>query len=61
MFRKAKVTVTVYRCPVHAVTFKDTTASNLHFGEMTEVHARRERRRHRHQMNSRSDIRSHRG
>lgn len=44
MFRKAKVKVTVHRNPVQHVILDDSPASNIHFGEMTESHARRHRR-----------------
>ena len=45
MLRKAKVTVTVHRNPVQPVSMGDTPASNIHFGEMTASHARRDRRK----------------
>jgi hypothetical protein len=47
MGSKAIVIVTHYSNPVEPVVIEDTGASNLHFGELTPQHARRERRRQR--------------
>lgn len=47
MGAKARVVVTRYENPVEPVVLDETEASNLHFGEMTPTHARRERRRQR--------------
>ena len=44
---KARVIVTHYDNPVEPVSLGDTRAANLHFGELTPEHARRERRRRR--------------
>ena len=44
---KARVIVTHYDSPVEPVILGDTQAANLHFGELTPEHARRERRRRR--------------
>ena len=48
MGAKARVVVTRYENPVEPVVVNEAEASNLHFGEMTPAHARRERRRRRH-------------
>jgi len=45
MLKKARVIVTVHRNPVQPVSMGDAPASNIHFGEMTATHARRERRK----------------
>ena len=44
---KARVFVTHYDNPVEPVVLDDARAANLHFGELTPEHARRERRRRR--------------
>jgi hypothetical protein len=44
---KARVSVTHYDNPVEPVVLDETRAANLHFGEMTPEHLRRERRRRR--------------
>ncbi len=49
MIRKAKVVVTVHVNPVQPVSMDDSPAANIHFGEMTAGHARRDRRRMRRQ------------
>ena len=58
MFRKAKVKITVHRNPVQQVILDDSPASNIHFGEMTESHARRDRRLRRKKRSNRSVSRS---
>ena len=45
MLKKARVVVTVHRNPVQPVSMDETPASNIHFGEMTASHARRDRRK----------------
>ena len=45
MLKKARVIVTVHRNPVQPVSMDETPASNIHFGEMTASHARRDRRK----------------
>jgi len=47
MAKKARVIVTHYANPVEPVVMDDTGAANIHFGELTPEHARRERRRSR--------------
>jgi len=44
---KATIIVTHYDNPVEPVVLDETAAANLHFGEMTPEHERRERRRRR--------------
>jgi hypothetical protein len=44
---KARVIVTHYDNPAEPVILGDTRAANLHFGELTPEHARRERRHRR--------------
>lgn len=45
MLKKARVTVTIHRNPVQPVSMDEAPASNIHFGEMTAAHARRDRRK----------------
>jgi hypothetical protein len=45
MLKKARVIVTVHRNPVQPVAMDAAPASNIHFGEMTAAHARRDRRK----------------
>ena len=47
MAAKAKIVVRRYENPVSPVIVEHGHASNLHFGELTPQHARRERRRRR--------------
>ena len=47
MFKKARVVVTVFHNPFQPFSMDDSPASNIHFGEMTRSHARRDRRRRR--------------
>lgn len=58
MLRKAKVVITVNHYPVSPVSMDDLPASNIHYGEMTESHARRDRRRRRRDHSGRSFCRS---
>lgn len=47
MGAKTRVVVRHYPNPVRHVVVDETEAANLHFGEMTAAHARRDRRRRR--------------
>ena len=47
MVKKARVIVTRYANPVEPVVLDENRAANIHFGELTPEHARRERRRQR--------------
>ena len=47
MARKARIIVTHYANPVEPVVMDESGAANIHFGELTPEHARRERRRQR--------------
>lgn len=47
MAKKASVIVTHYANPVEPVLMDESGAANIHFGELTPEHARRERRRQR--------------
>ena len=47
MAKKARIIVTHYVNPVEPVVLDESGAANIHFGELTPEHARRERRRQR--------------
>lgn len=58
MLKKARVIVTVHRNPVQAVSMGQAPASNIRFGDMTDAHARRDRRKARRGRCHRDGLRS---